>query len=219
MLPVQRKSEPLRKCVHPVAGRSGVWILRPATRRSPLGPPFTPGSPLSRILTLCPLSIPAGIVDRNLLLAGNISGTATIRTFLTNNLTGSMTVRTSLDILHHTEQVTAVYIQPDLFRHTLIHVSGVVPGFAPVPLHFGHGSFNITSISFSHPNTASSNVILTVLRDACPFHRSLTAALLLLPPPPKKSPKISPKISLKSAPLKSNPPYPPAPPAPPSNAA
>ena len=33
-----------------------------STRRSPLGPPFTPGSPLSRILTLWPLSIPAGIV-------------------------------------------------------------------------------------------------------------------------------------------------------------
>ena len=44
----------------------------------------------------------------------------------------------------------------------------------------------------------------------------MLALLLLLLPPPKKSPKISPKISLKSAPLKSNPPKPPAPPAPPS---
>ena len=32
------------------------------TRRSPLGPPFVPGSPFPRILILCPLLMPAGTV-------------------------------------------------------------------------------------------------------------------------------------------------------------
>ena len=42
-------------------------------------------------------------------------------------------------------------------------VSGLVPGFAPVPRQVLHSSFKVSSISFSTPKTASSKVILTLV--------------------------------------------------------
>ena len=93
-------------------------------------------------------------------------------------------------------------------------VSGVVPGFAPVPWQVWHSSFNTISISFSHPKIASSNVMRTLVLKLEPFIGP--SFVLLLEPPPKKSPKRSPKISPISMPEKSNPP---APPPVPSNAA
>ena len=94
------------------------------------------------------------------------------------------------------------------------HICGVVPGLAPVPLQVGQGSLRLRVISFSTPNTASRNVILTLVRTLAPFMGPFAGPLL---PPPKKSPKISPKMSPKSAELKSNPPAPNPPD--PSNAA
>lgn len=41
--------------------------------------------------------------DLNLLLAGNVSGSTTVRTFVTNNFTASVTYRTGLYILYHTK--------------------------------------------------------------------------------------------------------------------
>ena len=175
---------------------------------------MTPGSPFSRIRTLCPLSIPAGIVTWIFLF---------LAIYPVPRQSGHLSL-TTLPVPLQSGQVWTFCTVPkkDCCVNTtfplpphLVHVSGFVPGLAPVPWQTAHSSFRTISISFSHPKTASSNVILTLVRRFAPFIGP-SLPLLLAPPPPKKSPKISPKISPISMPEKSNPP---APPPVPSNAA
>src|SRR5699024_8073011 len=129
-----------------------------STRRSPLGPPFTPGSPLSRMRTLCPLSIPAGIVTLIFFLLDVYpvpaqSGHFSLMIFPEPPQFGHVCTFWTVP-----KKDCEVYTTCPLPPH-FGHVSGDVPGLAPVPLQELHGSFSTRSSSFSHPKTASSNVI------------------------------------------------------------
>ena len=88
-----------------------------------------------------------------------------------------------------------------------VHISGLVPAFAPLPWQDGHSSFRLRDISFVQPFTAYSQVIFTDVLRFAPLIGPFEAPERL--PPPKISPKKSPKISPISKPKPSKPPAPP----------
>src|SRR5699024_259504 len=111
-----------------------------STSRSPLGPPFFPGSPLSRIRMLWPSSMPAG-TDTWIFF-----GTVTYPLPWQEVHLSLITFPVPL----HSGQVCTLRTMPnsDCCVYTtcpsplhLGQVSGCVPGFAPVPLQVVQVSF------------------------------------------------------------------------------
>ena len=162
--------------------------------KSPLGPPFSPGSPSPLNTTVWLSSIPAGIFT--LILACFL----TVPFPLQLSQGSFITSPVPWQFVH----VLVVCIWPSIVFWTCLtvpvplhteHFDTVVPGFAPVPLHIEHVSGLVTSISFSTPKNASSNVISIFKFKSAPLRGPLDCALeeLVLAPPPKNDENMSPK--------------------------
>src|SRR4051812_35240637 len=90
------------------------------------------------------------------------------------------------------------------------HTVGEVPGFAPVPLHVGHGADSVTATGTCAPSMAWSNEMCTSVSRSRPRSGALRTPG---PPGPPPLPNRSERMSEKPP---ANPPLPGAPPPAPS---
>src|SRR5207248_8556574 len=125
------------------------------TYRSPDGPPLCPASPSPATRSREPSSTPAGTFTE-------IARSSRTRPAPLHVAHGSLI---TFPAPPHCGHVRATAKNPCEYRtcprppHP-VHVAGVVPGFAPLPLQVAHGITRGTLMEISFPKTDSSNVRL-----------------------------------------------------------
>jgi len=188
--------------------------------RSPAGPPFIPPSPFPLSLIVDPLSTPAGI------LIFIVSFVLTLVVPWHDLHFFSGTFPSPLHVSH----VRDVVICPRIVFLTsrtspvpwqFVQFMMLLSASWPFPSHVLQTSGFVISSSFSHPNTASSNVIVIDASMSFPLLAGFLRLALCPPlaPPPKKFSNMSanPDDPPPENPEKSNPPPPPGnPPCPPA---
>src|SRR5699024_8181314 len=185
--------------------------------RSPSGPPLAPAPPLPLIRIRCPSWTPAGTRTLTVWVAGlrpwprHVShGVSTIMPRPPHLLHGSVMANTPPDVLF-------CIPLPSHSAQTL----GAVPGFAPLPGHFGHASSLDSRSGIVAPSTACSQLI-----EASDCRSSPRRARVRLRPPPlpyipprrsdrSKSIWVAPACVPYPPPGRPNPPPKPLPPKPP----
>ena len=162
--------------------------------KSPLGPPFLPGSPSPLNTTVWLSSIPAGIFTF-------ILGCFLTVPFPLQFSQGSFIIS---PVPWHALQGLVVCICPNIVLWTCVtwpvpwhvgHLIGDVPGLAPFPWHTEHSSSLVITISFSTPINACSNVKSSLTFKSAPFVGPCFLDDEVLPPnpPPNIEENISPK--------------------------
>ena len=171
--------------------------------KSPLGPPFSPGSPSPLNTTVWLLSIPAGIL------------TFILACFLTVPFPLQLSQGSFIisPVPWHAVQVLLVCICPSIVFWTCLtvpvplhvgHFVTDVPGLAPEPWQILQVSGLVIDISFSTPKKASSNVMSIFKLRSAPFLGPRWACALapVLAPPPKIDENMSPKSPKSENPSK-----------------
>ena len=163
--------------------------------KSPLSPPFSPGSPSPLNTIVWFSSIPAGIFTdiRTCLFTFPFPLQSTQGSGITSPVPWQFV------------QVLTVCIWPSIVvcicliwpvPPQTVHFVFFVPGFAPSPWQVEQVSFLVILTYLSVPKNASSKLISKSYLKSAPFLGPLLACLELLPPenpPPKNEEKISPK--------------------------
>src|SRR5215218_11059109 len=164
---------------------------------SPVGPPLLPALPLPGILTFMPSFAPAGILTLTCLFVRTLPlPPHTVHGF-------SMILPSPPHLEHGVESAKKPWSRlcTPLPPHSG-HVSGAVPGAAPVPLHSPHASSTGTPTRVVTPFKASLKLNLTFTVIFSPFVLVLWVVLAVrpkmsprFPKPPSRS-----EMSSKSAP-------------------